>query len=123
MSKSINSPCTSGRTPEELVCPHLAEDKNSERCVNCRARLEYGVAEGILHKEVLEEKDEPVSINAREVPLKKKKQPKLCNDCGLNPVKSKGLCNACYGRVRYKRIHKKVRAYKRKILTVDKRKG
>ena len=39
---------------------------------------------------------------------------KICNDCGLKQVHSKGLCNNCYGRARYKRIHGKVRGYRRK---------
>lgn len=39
---------------------------------------------------------------------------KTCKDCKRRPVKTKELCNACYVRARYKRIHGKVRGYRRK---------
>ena len=94
-------------------CEHLFRDKNHKGCVHCRPRLEYAVARGMLHTEVLEQENNPVIIAMREIVLlKKEKELKICA-CGLRPVKSKGLCNACYGRARYKTIHKKVRPYKR----------
>jgi hypothetical protein len=39
---------------------------------------------------------------------------KLCKDCKKRKVKSMELCNACYGRMYYRRFHKKVRGYKRR---------
>ena len=63
MSKN---PCTSGRTPDEIFCPHKDEDKlKNERCDNCQPRIEYCVAEGMLPKEVLmKEAEEEKFISA-----------------------------------------------------------
>ncbi len=67
----------------------------------------------MLHPEVLEPKvDDPVVVEARKAAPKKKR--KLCMDCKRRLFKSKGLCNACYGRMYYRRFHKKVRGYKRR---------
>lgn len=67
-----DSPCKSGRTPDEIFCPHMDEDKNSERCVECQPRIEYAVAMGMLPEEVLEQKEDPVVKEAWETVAPKK---------------------------------------------------
>ena len=45
----MKSPC--------IGCEHELEDKNTDRCANCRDRLEYNVAVGNLPKEVLSQEE------------------------------------------------------------------
>ena len=52
----------------------MAEDKNSEQCVECPDRLKYAVGEGMLSEEGLEQKEDPVVKEDREAALKKKKK-------------------------------------------------
>lgn len=107
-----DSPCTTGRTADETVCPFLHQDKNDEPCLNCQAKLEYAVKQGMLHPEVLNKEEDPIIKEAREeVPVTKKKKKRKCKDCGrVKPIKARGKCGTCYGRWKY-RNPDKVRPY------------
>ena len=64
------NPCYNGRTPDETFCPHRDEDKKTERCANCKSRIKYAVAEGMLPHEALGQMTVP------ELGIKKKTGPK-----------------------------------------------
>ena len=78
----MQSPCLTlpGR---DGPCDYLHRDKNHPDCVDCRPRIKYAVNEGMFHPEVLEQKDDPVVLEARRAAPKKKR--KICKGCaGLN---------------------------------------
>ena len=102
------SPCLtlSGR---DGPCEHQYRDKSDPDCVNCRPRIEYAVAEGMLSPEVLEVKDDPMILEAREKALDRKprsgrprgstKKKEKCSttDCRWD-AQIKGKCRSCYGK-------------------------
>ena len=103
----MNNPCINGRNPEETVCPFVAKDKNHEPCLNCLAKLEYAVNQGMFSPEVLEQKEDPVILEAREKAVRNKpgrpqgstKEKKNCSTpkCRWD-AKIKGKCRSCYGK-------------------------
>lgn len=50
-----------------LKCDFKDEDKKTDQCENCEARIKYAVKEGMLPEEVLEQKEDPVIKEAREM--------------------------------------------------------
>ena len=109
----MNNPCISGRDPEETICPFVGDDKNDEPCLNCLAKLEYAVNQGMLHPEVLEPKQEDLLIIEARKTAPKKKQ-KLCKDCRRpKPIKARNRCSTCYVRWRYHNSDK-VRGYRKR---------
>ncbi|MBA7694087.1 hypothetical protein ES703_102689 [subsurface metagenome] len=98
----MQNPCTHGRTPDETICPHMARNKNHPDCVNCTPRLEYAVKQGMLHPEVLEQKKDPVIVEAREKggrPRGSFKEKKTCSVKGCDYwAKIKGKCASHYGK-------------------------
>ena len=102
----MQSPCN--------TCEHhkKGRDKNHPDCVDCRPVLEYGVAQGMLHPEVLKPKqDDPLVLEARKAAPKKKR--KLCKGCRRpKPIKARGRCSTCYVRWRYHNADK-VRGYRK----------
>lgn len=104
----MDSPCTSGRTPEEDVCPFVDTDKKNERCENCEARIKYAVRENMLLASALEQEEDLVVKEARKAVAIKKKKGATCStpECdGL--AKIKGKCQQCYGKDYYRTHHPK----------------
>ena len=67
----MQSPCN--------ACEHhkKGRDKNHPDCVDCDLRVKYAVKQNMLHPEVLEQKEDPLVLEAREmVPVRKEKKRK-----------------------------------------------
>lgn len=96
-----------------LTCDFKDENKSSERCTECRDRLEYAVGEGMLPKEVLVEgtveervvsAGKPITdkvllvVKKGKKPGRKPKKKKPCIKCGRDdkPIKARDMCDTCY---------------------------
>ena len=102
----MQSPCN--------TCEHHknGRDKNHPDCVDCWPRIKYAVRERMLSPEVLEQKADPVVMEARKAAPKKKR--KHCKDCRRpKPIKARNRCSTCYVRWRYHNADK-VRGYRKR---------
>ncbi len=112
MTKEPESPCSSGRTADETVCPLLDQDKKTGYCENCEARIKYAVSENMIPASALEPDVDPVVMEARKAVRKpsrpKKKKGGKCSTRRCPRVATvKGKCQPCYNKAYYKAHHPK----------------